>query len=56
MKVARFLLAIRSKWLSTLIAQIIEVNGQPGIITLVDGCIQSVVTLLHDLVNNRNSQ
>ncbi|NJO42473.1 MAG: RNA polymerase sigma-70 factor [Cyanobacteria bacterium CRU_2_1] len=45
MKVARFLLAIRRKWLSTSVAQIIEVNGQPAIITLVDGCIHSIVSL-----------
>ncbi|MBD2777844.1 RNA polymerase sigma-70 factor [Iningainema tapete] len=44
MKVARFLLAIRSKWLSTAVAQMIEINGQPGILTLVDGSIHSVTT------------
>lgn len=44
MKVARFLLAIRSKWLSTAVAHVIEVNGQPGMITFVDGCIHSVAT------------
>ena len=43
-KVTRFLLAIRSKWLSTSIAQIIEINGQPGMITRVDGCVHSVTT------------
>ena len=44
MKVARFLLAIRSKWLSTAVADVIKVNGQPGIITFVDGTIHSVAT------------
>jgi RNA polymerase sigma-70 factor (ECF subfamily) len=44
MKVARFLLAIRSKWLSTAVAHTIEINGQIGIITLIDGCIHSVAT------------
>lgn len=42
MKVARFLLAIRSKWLSKAVAHIIEINGQPGTIALVDGYIHSV--------------
>lgn len=49
MKVARFLLAIRSKWLSTAVTQIIEINGQLGIITLIDGCIHSVTTF--EIVN-----
>jgi RNA polymerase sigma-70 factor (ECF subfamily) len=49
MKVARFLLAIRNKWLSTAIAQIIEINGQPGIITLANGCVHSVTTF--EIVN-----
>lgn len=44
MKVARFLLAIRSKWLSTAVAHITEINGQSGMITLVDGFIHSVTT------------
>lgn len=44
MKVARFLIAIRSKWLSTAVADVIELNGQPGIITRVDGAIHSVAT------------
>jgi RNA polymerase sigma-70 factor, ECF subfamily len=44
MKVARFLLALRSKWFSTSVAQLIEVNGQPGINYSIDGEIHSVVT------------
>lgn len=44
MKVARFLLALRSKWLSTSVVHVIEINGQPSMITLVDGCIHSVTT------------
>jgi RNA polymerase sigma-70 factor, ECF subfamily len=44
MKVARFLLAIRSKWLSTALTRIVEINGQPSIITIVDGNIHSVMT------------
>lgn len=44
MKVARFLLAIRSKWLSTAVTRIIEINGQPSIITIVEGNIHSVMT------------
>jgi RNA polymerase sigma-70 factor (ECF subfamily) len=44
MKVARFLLALRSKWLSTSVVHVIEINGQPGMIALVDGCIHSVTT------------
>lgn len=43
-KVARFLLVIRSKWLSTAVAHIIKINGQPGLITLVDGYTHSVAT------------
>ncbi len=45
MTVARFLLAIRSKWLSTSVAHLIEVNGQPGICYSVDSDIHSVITL-----------
>lgn len=45
MKVARFLLAIRSKWLSTLVAHLVEVNGQPGILYTVNDSIHSVVTV-----------
>ena len=44
MKVARFLLAIRQKWLSTSITRLAEINGQPGMINLVDGCIDTVTT------------
>ncbi|WP_407888570.1 RNA polymerase sigma-70 factor [Scytonema sp. NUACC26] len=44
MKVARFLLVIHSKWLSTPVAHIIEINGQPGVVTLIDSCIHSVTT------------
>lgn len=44
MKVARFLLAIRSKWLSTSVAHVIEVNGQPGILYRVNDDIHSVMT------------
>ncbi len=44
MKVARFLLAVRSKWVSEAVTYIIDINGQPGIITFVDGCIHSVTT------------
>lgn len=45
MKVARFLLALRNKWLSTAVTHVVEINGQPGIITFVDGCIHSITTL-----------
>lgn len=45
MKVARFLLAIRAKWLSVAVSHIIEINGQPGILTLVNGNVHSVTTL-----------
>lgn len=44
MKVARFLLAIRSKWLSTSVAYVIEVNGQPAILYRVNDDIHSVMT------------
>jgi RNA polymerase sigma-70 factor (ECF subfamily) len=44
MKVARFLLAIRSKWLSTSVAHVIQVNGQPGILYRVNDDIHSVMT------------
>jgi RNA polymerase sigma-70 factor (ECF subfamily) len=42
MKVARFLLAIYRKWLSTAVSHLVEINGQPGIINITDGCIQSI--------------
>lgn len=45
MKVARFLLALRNKWLSTAVTHVVEINGQPGIMTFVDGCIHSITTL-----------
>jgi RNA polymerase sigma-70 factor, ECF subfamily len=58
MKVAQFLLAIRSKWLSTSVVHVIEVNGQPAIIyrinedihslmtfEIADGCIQSIYSV-----------
>nr|WP_233222603.1 RNA polymerase sigma-70 factor [Chroococcidiopsis sp. CCALA 051] len=44
MKVARFLLAIRSKWLSGAVTRIVDINGQRGIVTLVDDRIHSVMT------------
>jgi RNA polymerase sigma-70 factor, ECF subfamily len=44
MKVTRFLLAIRSKWLSGAVTRIVEINGQPGIITLMGDRIHSVAT------------
>ena len=44
MKVARFFLAIRRKWLFASTAQVVEVNGQPGIVVMTDGCVQSVMT------------
>ena len=43
-KVARFLLALRSKWLSKVVFHAIEINGQPGAIALLDGDIHSVTT------------
>ena len=43
-KVARFLLALRSKWLSQAVFRTTEINGQPGAIALIDGCIHSVTT------------
>jgi RNA polymerase sigma-70 factor (ECF subfamily) len=44
MKVARFLLALRRKWLSTAVVRVIEINGKPGMMTLVDSRIHSVTT------------
>ncbi|MGF1568857.1 MAG: RNA polymerase sigma-70 factor [Nodosilinea sp.] len=44
MKVARFFLAIRRKWLMISVAQVVEVNGQPGIAVMTDSCVQSVMT------------
>jgi RNA polymerase sigma-70 factor (ECF subfamily) len=45
MKVARFLLALQSKRLATAVFHLIEVNGQPGIMMIMDDCLQSVTTL-----------
>jgi RNA polymerase sigma-70 factor, ECF subfamily len=44
MKVARFLLAIQSKFLSTARAELIEINGQPGIVVRTESDIHSVTT------------
>lgn len=44
MKVARFLTAIRSKKVPTLVSSLATINGQPGIINYVNGCLDSVVT------------
>lgn len=49
MKVARFLLAIHRKWLSTSVSRLVEINGQPGIINIADGCIHSV--MMFDIVD-----
>jgi RNA polymerase sigma-70 factor (ECF subfamily) len=49
MKVARFLQAIQRKWLSTAVSHIAEINGQPGIITIVDSRMHSVTTF--DIAN-----
>jgi RNA polymerase sigma-70 factor, ECF subfamily len=43
-KVARMLLAVRSKWLLNPVSRLTEINGQPGIIHYVDGNIYSVMT------------
>jgi RNA polymerase sigma-70 factor (ECF subfamily) len=45
MKVARFLLALQSKRLATAVFHLIEVNGQPGIMVIMNDCLQSVTTL-----------
>lgn len=42
MKVARFVLTIHHKWLSTAGYHLTQINGKPGIITLVDDCVHSV--------------
>jgi len=44
MKVTRFFLAVRRKWLMTSAAQVVEINGQPGIVVITNGCVQSVMT------------
>jgi RNA polymerase sigma-70 factor, ECF subfamily len=44
MKVARFVLAIHRKWLSTAVFHIVQVNGNPGIFTVVDFNVHSVTT------------
>lgn len=49
MKVARFLLALRSKQLAKAVSHRIEVNGQPGLILFMNDRIHSVTTF--DLVN-----
>lgn len=60
MKVARFLLTLRSKWLSRSIFRRIEINGQPGIITLTNDAIHSVTTFdivdgyIHNIYMVRN--
>lgn len=43
-KVARFLLALRSKRLSKAVFPMVEINGQPGAIAIIDGCVHSVTT------------
>jgi RNA polymerase sigma-70 factor, ECF subfamily len=48
-KVARFLLALHSRHLATAVSHLIEVNGQPGIMLIMNDRIQSVTTL--DIVN-----
>jgi RNA polymerase sigma-70 factor, ECF subfamily len=45
MKVARMLLAVRSKWLLNPVSRLVKINGQPGIIHHVEGNIYSVMTL-----------
>lgn len=44
MKVARFLLAIQRKWLPAASADLIEINGQPGIMLRAESDIHSVMT------------
>lgn len=44
MKVARFMLAIRSKWLPTSSAHLVEINNQPGILLRTETDIHSVMT------------
>ncbi|MDJ0694224.1 MAG: RNA polymerase sigma-70 factor [Mastigocoleus sp. MO_167.B18] len=44
MKVTRFLLALRRKWLSKAVFRAIEINGQPGAIAFLNGEIHSVTT------------
>ena len=44
MKVARFLLAIQRKWLPATSAQIVEINGLPGILIRGESDIHSVMT------------
>jgi RNA polymerase sigma-70 factor (ECF subfamily) len=50
MKVSRFLLALRSKWLATAVSHLIEVNGQSGLMVILNDRIQSVTTF--DVVND----
>jgi RNA polymerase sigma-70 factor, ECF subfamily len=51
MKVARFFLAIRRKWLSSATSYLREINGQPGIVNYVDGCIVSA--WMFDIIDER---
>ena len=44
MKVAKFLLAVRRKWLAHSVSRLVEINGLPGIIQYLDGNIHSVTT------------
>ena len=43
-KVARMLLAIRSKWLLRAVSRLVDINGQPGIVQYLNGNIHSVMT------------
>jgi RNA polymerase sigma-70 factor (ECF subfamily) len=50
-KVARFLWAIHQKWLRHATLRLAEINGQPGIIYVMDGTVYSVITF--ELVDGR---
>ena len=50
-KVARFLWAIQQKWLCHATSRLIEINGQPGIIYVMDGTVYSAMTF--ELVDGR---
>jgi RNA polymerase sigma-70 factor (ECF subfamily) len=43
-KVARFLIAVRRKWLAQSVSHVVQFNGQPGIVNIVDGRVDSVIT------------
>lgn len=43
-KVARFLIAVRRKWLAQSVSHVVQFNGQPGIVNMVDGRVDSVTT------------